>query len=82
MAPFSNALPSIGVAELPALDAGTVDFEGELFDGNPNFDALRARDTNHLTTAKKILLIRDVCAFSAMLDEFSVDEAFDLPPEV
>ena len=53
MAPFSNALPSIGVTELPALDAGTVDFEGELFNGNPNFDALRARGTNHLTTAKK-----------------------------
>ena len=53
MAPFSKALPSIGVTKRPALDADTVDFEGELFDGNPNFDALRARGTNHLTTAKK-----------------------------
>ena len=53
MAPFSNALPSIGVTELPALDAGTVDFEGELFNGNPNFDALRARGTNHVTTAEQ-----------------------------
>lgn len=82
MVPFSKALPSMGVTERAALDAGTVGFEGELFAGCPNFDALRARGTNHLTPAEQKFVDRDVCALNAMLDEFSIDEARDLPPAV
>ncbi len=43
MASFSNALPSIGVTERAALDAGTVGFEGNLFAGRPDYDAPRAQ---------------------------------------
>ena len=43
MAPFSRALPVMGDTERAALEAGTVGFEGALFSGRPDFDALRQR---------------------------------------
>lgn len=82
MVPFSQALPSMGTTERAALDAGTVGFEGELFAGSPNFDALRARGSNQLTPGEQNFLDREVGELNAMLDEYSVDEARDLPTEV
>ena len=82
MATFSKALPSMGATERAALDAGTVGFEGELFAGNPDFDALRSRGINQLTRFEKNFVDCDVRDLNAMLDEFSIDETRDLPPEV
>lgn len=82
MAPFSKALPTMGVTERAALDAGTVGFEGELFAGSPNFDALRARGTNRLTSDEQNFVDKEVRDLNAMLDEFSIDVARDLPPDV
>jgi len=82
MAPFAKALPPMGATERTALEAGTVGFEGALFAGRPDFDALRARGPNRLTREERDFLDNEVRALNAMLDEFSVDEARDLPPEV
>jgi acyl-CoA dehydrogenase len=82
MAAFSKALPPIGDTERAALEAGTVGFEGQLFAGRPDFDALAAVGPNRLTTEEQSFLDTEVRALIAMLDDFAIDEANDLPAEV
>ncbi|WP_372661678.1 acyl-CoA dehydrogenase, partial [Hydrogenophaga sp.] len=80
--PFARALPSMGDTERAALEAGTVGFEGDLFAGRPDFDALRARGPNRLRPEEQAFLDHEVVALNAMLDEYAIDEAHDLPPQV
>lgn len=82
LGPFSKALPAIGDTERAALEAGTVGFEGDLFAGRPDWTALRARGANRLSAAEQAFLDNEVVALTAMLDDFEIDEARDLPPEV
>ncbi len=82
MTPFAKALPAMGDTERAALGAGTVGFEGELFAGRPDFDSLRSRGANRLTDAEQAFIDNDVRTLNAMLDDFEIDEAGDLPPEV
>jgi len=81
-APFSKALPEMGDTERAALDAGTVGFEGDLFRGRPDFNRLMARGPNQLTREERSFIANEVAALTAMLDDFAIDEAGDLPPEV
>ena len=80
--PFSKALPPMGDTERAALEAGTVGFEGDLFAGRPDFDALLRRGPNRLTDDERHFLDNEVPALIAMLDDHQIDEARDLPPEV
>jgi acyl-CoA dehydrogenase len=80
--PFSKALPQMGDTERAALEAGTVGFEGALFGGRPDFDRLLATAPNRLTPEEQAFLDGDVRELVAMLDDFAIDEARDLPPEV
>ena len=82
LGPFAKALPPMGDTERAALEAGTVGFEGELFAGRPDFDALRARGPNRLSEAEQAFLDNEVVQLNAMLDDFAIDEARDLPSEV
>ncbi len=82
LAPFSKALPTMGETERAALEAGTVGFEGELFAGRPDFDALRQRGPNRLTPEEQAFLDNEVRDLNAMLDDFEIDQAQDLPAEV
>lgn len=82
LAPFSKALPQMGDTERAALEAGTVGFEGELFGGRPDFDRLLAMPPNRLTPEEQAFLDGDVGELIAMLDDYAIDEARDLPPEV
>lgn len=79
---FTRALPIMGDTERAALEAGTVGFEGDLFSGRPDFDALRQRGPNRLTDAEQAFLANEVVTLNAMLDDFEIDQAHDLPPEV
>ncbi|MGM9483315.1 acyl-CoA dehydrogenase [Roseateles sp. NT4] len=81
-APFSKALPQMGDTERAALEAGTVGFEGALFAGRPDFDRLLAVAPNRLTAEEQAFLDGDVAELIALLDDFAIDEARDLPPEV
>jgi acyl-CoA dehydrogenase len=81
LGPFAKALPAMGDTERAALEAGTVGFEGDLFAGRPDFDALRGRGANRLTDAEQAFLDREVRELCAMLDDFAIDVARDLPPE-
>ncbi|KQV86049.1 acyl-CoA dehydrogenase [Pelomonas sp. Root1237] len=80
--PFAKALPQMGDTERAALEAGTVGFEGALFAGAPDFDRLLAMAPNRLTADEQAFLDGDVRELIAMLDDFAIDEAHDLPPEV
>ncbi len=82
LAPFTKALPPIGDTERAALEAGTVGFEGRLFAGRPDFDALAAVGPNRLTDAERSFLDNEVRELIEMLDDHAIDEAGDLPPEV
>ncbi len=82
MGPFAKALPAMGDTERAALEAGTVGFEGELFAGRPDFDSLRSRGPNRLTDEEQAFIDTEVRVLNAMLDDFEIDEARDLPPEV
>ncbi|MBW8723083.1 MAG: hypothetical protein JF626_14880, partial [Polaromonas sp.] len=46
MKPFARALPMMGGTERAALEAGTVGFEGRLFAGTSDFDALLSAGPN------------------------------------
>jgi len=82
MAPFSKALPQMGDTERAALEAGTVGFEGQLFAGRPDFDALLGMGSGVLTAQEQAFLDNEVRTLCAMLDDFAIGEARDLPPQV
>lgn len=82
MQPFAKALPAMGDTERAALEAGTVGFEGELFAGRPDFEHLLAMAPNRLSPQEQAFLDGEVRELNAMLDDFAIDEARDLPPEV
>lgn len=82
LAPFSKALPPMGDTERAALEAGTVGFERQLFAGTPDFDALIATGPNKLTADEQAFLDNEVRTLCSMLDDFAIDTARDLPPEV
>jgi acyl-CoA dehydrogenase len=82
MKPFARALPAMGDTERAALEAGTVGFEGRLFSGRPDFDALLAAGPNVLSAVEQAFLDKEVATLCAMLDDFAIDQAGDLPPEV
>src|SRR5882672_9005516 len=80
--PFSRALPPMGDTERAALEAGTVGFEGQLFAGRPDFDALRNVGPNRLTAEEQAFLDNEVPALCSQLDDYEIDEHGDLPPEI
>jgi acyl-CoA dehydrogenase len=82
MKPFARALPAMGDTERAALEAGTVGFEGRLFSGTPDFDALLTAGPNVLTAREQAFLNNEVTALCALLDDFAIDQAGDLPAEV
>ena len=82
MGPFGKALPPLGDTERAALEAGTVGFEGQLFSGRPDFDALGAVGPTRLSAAEQSFLDNEVRTLVAMLDDFAIDQARDLPEPV
>ena len=82
MQPFSKALPPLGDTERAALEAGTVGFEGRLFAGRPDFDALAAVGPTRLSERERDFIDNEVRQLCAMLDDQAIDEAGDLPAEV
>ncbi|HUL67087.1 MAG TPA: acyl-CoA dehydrogenase [Burkholderiaceae bacterium] len=80
--PFSGALPPMGETERAALEAGTVGFEGRLFSGRPDFDALLQVGPNRLSAEEESFLANEVATLCSMLDDYRIDEEGDLPPEV
>ncbi|MEC5215360.1 acyl-CoA dehydrogenase [Actimicrobium sp. GrIS 1.19] len=79
---FKKALPTIGDTERAALESGTVGFEGVFFDGAVDFSKLANVPAAPHSAAEQAFLADQVPTLCRMLDDFAIDEAGDLPPEV
>jgi alkylation response protein AidB-like acyl-CoA dehydrogenase len=77
-----KALPRIGDTERAALESGTVGYEGVLFEGRADFDRLANIKPAALGADEQHFLDHQVVALCAMLDDYAIDQAHDLPPEV
>jgi acyl-CoA dehydrogenase len=75
-------LPRLGETERIALEAGTVGFDGQLFSGRPDWPALLAFRPRPLSDTEQRFLDGPVERLCAMLDEWEIDQAGDLPEEV
>jgi acyl-CoA dehydrogenase len=74
--------PRIGATERAALEAGTVWWEGELFSGAPRWRRLLEFTVQPLSAREREFLQGPVERLCAMLDEWQIERAGDLPPEV
>ncbi|MCC5873253.1 MAG: acyl-CoA dehydrogenase [Gammaproteobacteria bacterium] len=75
-------LPALSPTEQQALEAGTVDWDGELFSGKPDWQRLLATEHPRLNAREQAFLDGPVDTLCTMLDDWSVtNEVYDLPPE-
>jgi acyl-CoA dehydrogenase len=79
---IARLLPRMGETERIALEAGTVGFDGQLFSGRPDWRGLLAFRPQPLSDAERRFLEGPVEQLCAMLDEWEIDQAGDLPAEV
>jgi len=80
---YRKMLPSLSETERVALEAGTVGWEGELFAGNPNWDALLDQQWPELTETEQAFVDGPVEMLCDMLKPWqNAHELADLPPEI
>ena len=76
-------LPQLSETEAEALKSGSVDWDGELFSGQPDWQ--RLLDTPHaqLSASERAFIDGPVSRLCAMVDDWQIThELFDLPEEV
>tara|TARA_R110002110_G_scaffold12493_1_gene59211 strand:- start:12867 stop:15365 length:2499 start_codon:yes stop_codon:yes gene_type:complete len=80
---LSNALPNLSPTEKAALEAGTVGFEGELFKGKPNWNALFKIPKPCLTDEEQAFMNGPVNQLCEMTNDWDVTNVQkDLPEPV
>ncbi len=78
-----SRLPSLSDTEAQALKSGSVDWDGELFSGNPDWKKLLEARPAHLTSEEQAFLDGPVEKLCAMLDDWKIThEQYDLPDKV
>ena len=77
-----RVLPRMSDTERVALEAGTVWWDGELFSGDPAWDLLLQFESKKLSEDERAFLDGPVEELCAMINEWQVEQARDLPPEV
>ncbi|MCW8924936.1 MAG: acyl-CoA dehydrogenase [Xanthomonadales bacterium] len=83
LAIYRKMLPTLSPTEQAALEAGTVGWEGELFAGNPNWDALLEQQWPALTEEEQAFVDGPTNELCEMLDTWQIyHQLADLPPEV
>ncbi len=76
-------LPKLSDTETEALQSGSVDWDGELFSGRPDWDRLLDTKHAHLTPEEQAFIDGPVETLCGMLDDWHItNELFDLPTEV
>ena len=76
---FRAVLPNLSETEQQALEAGTVGWDGELFSGNPDWNALRNTPPARLSAEEQAFLDGPTEALCRMIDDWRVThENFDL----
>lgn len=78
-----SRLPKLSPTEQEALNSGSVDWDGELFSGKPEWNKLLDAAPAHLTSEEQAFLdgpVEDLCK---MLDDWQIThEHYDLPDKV
>lgn len=80
---YQKIYPPLSRTEAEALAAGTVDWEGELFSGNPRWQNLWDKPLTALSAEEKAFLkgpVEDLCA--QMLPHVFLAVENDMPPEI
>jgi acyl-CoA dehydrogenase len=78
----ARLLPRLGETERVALGAGTVWWDGDLFSGRPDWHKLLAFTPRPLSPAEQAFLDGPVEELCAMLDDWEIQQAGDLPEPV
>jgi acyl-CoA dehydrogenase len=79
---IARLLPRLGETERIALEAGSVGFDGQLFSGAPDWEALFAFRSKALSEAEQAFLAGPVEDLCARLDDWVITQTGDLPEEV
>jgi acyl-CoA dehydrogenase len=82
MSAFRRVLPEMSATEKEALDAGTVWWEGELFQGNPNWKTLHQYEIPTLTEEERAFVDNQTTTLCRMLDDWAINREGDLPQAV
>ena len=77
-----KSLPPIGVTESIALEAGSVWWDAELFQGDPNWKELTDLEATQLTDEEQSFVDNEVETLCAMVDSHDIQSTHDLPKEV
>ncbi|WP_404365982.1 acyl-CoA dehydrogenase [Marinobacter sp.] len=76
-------LPTLSSTEQEALSSGSVDWDGELFSGQPNWSKLLSYTPARLTKEEQAFVDGPVETLCGMLDDWAIThEHYDLPEEV
>ncbi|ARP94934.1 acyl-CoA dehydrogenase [Bordetella genomosp. 13] len=80
---YRKVLPQMSDTERDALEAGTVWWEGELFRGRPDWNALLAYPKPQLSEAEQRFLDHEASEACRMADDWDITQRrHDLPPEL
>ncbi|KRC38712.1 MULTISPECIES: acyl-CoA dehydrogenase [unclassified Lysobacter] len=80
---YTKILPPLSETERTALEAGTVGFEGELFSGKPDWDALLSQPKPVLSAEEQAFLDGPVEELCKMTNDWEITHVYaDLQPEV
>jgi acyl-CoA dehydrogenase len=80
---YRNNMPAMSSTEREALAAGTVGWEGDLFQGNPNWERLLGFSKPRLSLEEQTFLAGPVETLCAMIDDWNITHNLaDLPPEM
>lgn len=80
---YRKNMPTMSSTESEALAAGTVGWEGELFNGNPNWQKLLAHPKPTLTAEEQDFIEGPVKTLCGMINDWDITHNLaDLPPEM
>jgi acyl-CoA dehydrogenase len=79
---LKKVLPSISVTEQEALDAGDVWLEGSIYQGKPDFNALRDIPNAKLSAEEQAFLDGPVAQVLDMVDETEIQSSDHLPENI
>ncbi len=82
LAPMARVLPRMSETERAALEAGTVWWDAELFTGDPRWLTLLDFKSKGLNEAERAFLEGPVEELCARIDDWQIDQARDLPPDI
>ncbi|WP_339899695.1 acyl-CoA dehydrogenase FadE [Paraglaciecola polaris] len=80
---YKKIMPEMSSTERDAIDAGTVWWDGEIFSGNPNWQALHSIPQARLTAEERAFLDGPVTQVCQMVNDWDITHKdADLTPEV